>query len=91
MTAELGIAHLAAATAELSVVVPILRERPGIAALHAQLRQALAPLGRRCEVIYVVDAGGHDLRVRMPPATRFGSGAPVGVRHTGGAWDHRCL
>ena len=37
------------------------------------------------EVIYVVEADGHDLRVRMPPATRFAAGAPVGVRHTGGA------
>ena len=55
MTAELGIAHLAAAAAELSVVVPILEERPGIAAAYTQLRQGLAPLGRRCEVIYVVD------------------------------------
>jgi multiple sugar transport system ATP-binding protein len=35
------------------------------------------------EVIYVVEAGGHDLRVRMPPATRLAVGAPVGVRHTG--------
>ena len=37
------------------------------------------------EVIYVVEVGGQDLRVRMPPATRFAAGAPVGVRHTGGA------
>ena len=36
------------------------------------------------EVIYVVEAGGQDLRVRMPPATRFAAGAAVGVRHTGG-------
>ncbi|MET0686161.1 MAG: ATP-binding cassette domain-containing protein [Solirubrobacteraceae bacterium] len=35
------------------------------------------------EVIYVVDAGGHDLHVRMPPASRFAAGAAVGVRHTG--------
>jgi multiple sugar transport system ATP-binding protein len=37
------------------------------------------------EVIYVVDAGGVDLRVRMPPTARFGPEAPVGVRHAGGA------
>jgi sn-glycerol 3-phosphate transport system ATP-binding protein/multiple sugar transport system ATP-binding protein len=37
------------------------------------------------EVIYVVDTGGVDLRVRMPPTTRFGPEAPVGVRHAGGA------
>ncbi|HYI18219.1 MAG TPA: ABC transporter ATP-binding protein [Solirubrobacteraceae bacterium] len=37
------------------------------------------------EVIYVVETGGQDLRVRMPPATRFAAGAAVGVRHTGGA------
>ncbi len=55
MTVELGIADLAAATAELSVVVPILRERPEIARLHEQLVRGLAPLGRRMEVIYVVD------------------------------------
>lgn len=55
MTAELGIAHLAAATAELSIVVPVLEERPAIAELHARLRRSLAPLGRRCETIYVVD------------------------------------
>jgi glycosyltransferase involved in cell wall biosynthesis len=55
MTAELGIAHLAAATAELSVVVPVLEELPAIAELHARLRRGLAPLGRRCELIYVVD------------------------------------
>ncbi len=36
------------------------------------------------EVIYVVEAEGQDLRVRMPPATRFAAGAAVGVRHTGG-------
>jgi multiple sugar transport system ATP-binding protein len=35
------------------------------------------------EVIYVVDAGGADVRVRMPPTARFGPEAPVGVRHTG--------
>ena len=33
----------------------------------------------------MVEASGNDLRVRMPPATRFAAGAPVGVRHTGGA------
>jgi multiple sugar transport system ATP-binding protein len=36
------------------------------------------------EVIYVVDAGGADVRVRMPPTARFGPEAPVGIRHTGG-------
>src|SRR5215207_11501217 len=36
------------------------------------------------EVIYVVEAGGRDLRVRMPPTTRLAAGAPVGLRHTGG-------
>ena len=36
------------------------------------------------EVIYVVEAGGRDLHVRMPPASRFAADAPVGVRHTGG-------
>ena len=36
------------------------------------------------EVIYVVEAGGVDLRVRMPPTARFGAEAPVGVRHAGG-------
>jgi multiple sugar transport system ATP-binding protein len=36
------------------------------------------------EVIYVVDAGGTDLRVRMPPTARFLPGAPVGIRHAGG-------
>lgn len=55
MTAELGIAHLAAATAELSVVVPVLGELPRVAELHARLRQGLAPLGRRFETIFVVD------------------------------------
>jgi glycosyltransferase involved in cell wall biosynthesis len=55
MTAELGIAQMAAAAAELSVVVPVLREQPGIGELHARLLHGLAPLGRRIEVIYVVD------------------------------------
>jgi len=36
------------------------------------------------EIIYVVDAGGRDVRVRMPPTVRFGPEAPVGLRHTGG-------
>jgi multiple sugar transport system ATP-binding protein len=36
------------------------------------------------EVIYVVETGGADLRVRMPPTARFGSEAPVGIRHAGG-------
>ena len=36
------------------------------------------------EVIYVVETGGVDLRVRMPPTARFGPEAPVGVRHAGG-------
>lgn len=55
MTAELGIAHLTAATVELSVVVPVLHEQPAIAEFHARLHRGLAPLGRRFEVIYVVD------------------------------------
>jgi sn-glycerol 3-phosphate transport system ATP-binding protein/multiple sugar transport system ATP-binding protein len=37
------------------------------------------------EVIYVVDTGGVDLRIRMPPTVRFGQDAPVGVRHSGDA------
>jgi sn-glycerol 3-phosphate transport system ATP-binding protein/multiple sugar transport system ATP-binding protein len=36
------------------------------------------------EVIYVVEAGGQDLRVRMPPASRFEPGSAVGLRHSGG-------
>ncbi|WP_380166294.1 ABC transporter ATP-binding protein [Jannaschia sp. R86511] len=36
------------------------------------------------EIIYVVSSGGRDLRVRMPPTSRFAPDAPVGVRHTGG-------
>ncbi|NHC12844.1 ABC transporter ATP-binding protein [Motilibacter deserti] len=35
------------------------------------------------EIIYVVSAGGADVRVRMPPTSRFGLDAPVGLRHTG--------
>jgi sn-glycerol 3-phosphate transport system ATP-binding protein/multiple sugar transport system ATP-binding protein len=35
------------------------------------------------EVIVVVDVGGAELRVRMPPTARFGADAPVGVRHAG--------
>ena len=37
------------------------------------------------EVIYVVEAGGTDLRVRMPPTAHFLPEAPVGIRHAGGA------
>ena len=37
------------------------------------------------EVIYVVDAGGVDVRVRMPPTVHFAAGDPVGLRHTGSA------
>ena len=36
------------------------------------------------EVIYVIEAGGTDLHVRMPPTTHYGSEAPVGIRHAGG-------
>ncbi|MEV4624359.1 ATP-binding cassette domain-containing protein [Asanoa sp. NPDC049573] len=36
------------------------------------------------EIIYVVDHGGGDVRVRMPPTGRFAADAPVGLRHTGG-------
>jgi sn-glycerol 3-phosphate transport system ATP-binding protein/multiple sugar transport system ATP-binding protein len=35
-------------------------------------------------VIYVVETGGIDLRVRMPPTAHFGPEAPVGIRHAGG-------
>src|SRR5690606_38294936 len=35
------------------------------------------------EIIYVVDSGGRDLRVRMPPTARFAEDAAVGLRHTG--------
>jgi multiple sugar transport system ATP-binding protein len=37
------------------------------------------------EVIYVVETGGVDLRVRMPPTAHFAPESPVGVRHAGGA------
>jgi multiple sugar transport system ATP-binding protein len=33
------------------------------------------------ETIYVVESGGRDLRVRMPPTASFGPDAAVGVRH----------
>ncbi len=37
------------------------------------------------EIIYVVDHGaGRDVRVRMPPTTRFEPESPVGMRYTGG-------
>ncbi|NHC46696.1 ABC transporter ATP-binding protein [Motilibacter aurantiacus] len=36
------------------------------------------------ETIYVVQTGGSDLRVRMPPTARYGPEAPVGLRHVGG-------
>jgi multiple sugar transport system ATP-binding protein len=36
------------------------------------------------EIIYVVESGGRDLRVRMPPTSRFDADAPVGMVHTGG-------
>lgn len=73
MTAELGIAHLAAATVELSVVVPVLREQPAIAEFHARLRRGLAPLGRRFEAIYVVD-GPHRATLDALKALRRQSG-----------------
>ena len=37
------------------------------------------------EVIYVVETGGTDLRVRMPPTARFLPETLVGLRHSGGA------
>lgn len=77
MTAELGIAHLAAAAVELSVVVPVLREQPGIAELHAQLRQGLAPLGRRCEVIYVVDGPQRETLEALKALRRQGEGIEI--------------
>ncbi len=100
MSAELGIVHLAAAAAELSVVVPVLREQPGIAALHARLRQGLAPLGRRCEVIYVVDGPWRDTLEALKALRRQNGGIEiltfarpmgeaaaltVGLRHAAGA------
>lgn len=100
MTAELGIVHLAAAAAELSVVVPVLREQPGIADLHARLRQGLAPLGRRCEVIYVVDGPWRDTLEALKALRRQNGGLEiltfarpmgeaaaltVGLRHAAGA------
>jgi multiple sugar transport system ATP-binding protein len=37
------------------------------------------------EIIYVVDTGGQrDVRVRMPPTSRFAEDDPVGLRHSGG-------
>jgi len=35
------------------------------------------------ETIYVVESGGRDLRVRMPPTSAFRPDATVGIRHTG--------
>jgi len=37
------------------------------------------------EIIYVVETAAGDVRVRMQPTARFGSGAAVGLRHLGGA------
>lgn len=36
------------------------------------------------EIIYVLDSGGHDLRVRTPPTLRYAPDEAVGLRHTGG-------
>jgi sn-glycerol 3-phosphate transport system ATP-binding protein/multiple sugar transport system ATP-binding protein len=36
------------------------------------------------EVIYVVESGGHDVRVRMPTSSGFRPEQPVGLRHVGG-------
>lgn len=100
MTAELGIAQMAAATAELSVVVPVLREQPEIAELHARLRRGLAPLGRRVELIYVVDGpwratldalkalrrreGGIEILTFARPMGEAAA-LTVGLRHASGA------
>jgi multiple sugar transport system ATP-binding protein len=35
------------------------------------------------ETIYVVETAAGDVRVRMPPTSRFGADAPVGLRHAG--------
>ena len=100
MTAELGIAPMAAAAAELSVVVPVLREQPRIAELHAQLCRGLAPLGRRFEVIYVIDGPQRATLEALKAIRRQGGGIEiltfarpmgeaaaltVGLRHASGA------
>ena len=86
----------AAGGLELAPPQGLERGRPVVAGVQPEALELVAPdagsvaarvvseeaLGD--EVIYVVEADGNDLRVRMPPATRSGP-APVGVRHTGGA------
>lgn len=39
----------------VSVVVPLLNERESLSALHAEIKESLAPLGLSHEIIYVDD------------------------------------
>ncbi|MBK8178930.1 MAG: glycosyltransferase family 2 protein [Planctomycetes bacterium] len=44
-----------ATTVELSIVVPIFNEAPNLRALHGEISQALASVGRESEILYVDD------------------------------------
>ncbi len=74
------------------------RDRPLVAGVRPEALEVTAPGEDRTvpgrivsaealgdEIIYVVDSGGRDLRVRMPPTARFDEDASVGLRHTGGS------
>jgi undecaprenyl-phosphate 4-deoxy-4-formamido-L-arabinose transferase len=69
--------HASSAVPEISVVIPVYNEEPGLAALFARLYPALDALGRSYEVIFV-DDGSRDRSVlllreqfdRRPEVTR---------------------
>ncbi|MFC3687937.1 ABC transporter ATP-binding protein [Aquipuribacter hungaricus] len=86
-------------TGGLSLVPPagVPRGRPLVAGVRPEALEVTAPGEERSvparvvsaetlgdEIIYVLSSGGRDVRVRMPPTSRFGPDAPVGLRHTGG-------
>ena len=56
--------HAAAATPEVSVVVPVLDEEPNLGPLHEEIRAALEPLEIPWEVVYV-DDGSRDGSLRI--------------------------
>jgi len=67
-----------AVTVEISVVVPVHDEAPNLASLDAELREALAAMGREAEILYV-DDGSRDTSLAVL-RDLLAQGAPDSLR-----------